>query len=72
MTLSDPFADPLAQFNAWLSSNTTDVLNSSISDFDFPSVNITCKKTYALILLVLKESEFYVLTGMECVCCACA
>ena len=39
MTLSDPFADPLAQFNAWLLSNTTDVLNSSISDFDFPSVS---------------------------------
>ena len=40
VTLSDPFADPLAQFNAWLLSNTTDVLNSSISDFDFPSVSI--------------------------------
>lgn len=40
MTLSDPFADPLAQFNAWLLSNTMDVLNSSISDFDFPSVKL--------------------------------
>lgn len=38
VTLSDPCADPFAQFNAWLLSNTTDVLNSSISDFDFPSV----------------------------------
>ena len=55
MTLSDPFADPYAQFNAWLLSSTTDVLNSSISDFDFPSVKIVYTKYFNLLALVISR-----------------
>ena len=61
MTLSDPFTDdPFAQFNAWLFSTTTDVLNSSISDFEFPLVcyNSLWKVFLNLNFMILRRVNF--------------
>ena len=55
----------MVQFNAWLLSNTTDILNLSVGDFDFPLVKLCIG---FIVTCYFKESKFYVITGMMCVC----
>ncbi|XP_065920546.1 uncharacterized protein [Dysidea avara] len=58
VTLRDPFA----HFNAWLLSSTADVLNMSISDFEFPSESefqtISDSQTADLRDITLEEEDF--------------